>query len=174
MYGQEFERRAEEIVARYPQPRGAVMPLLHLVQEQKGFIPPDAEEWIARRLGLTPSFVHGVTTFYTMYRTAPCGEYLIQLCTTVSCMLRGCDHVLEHIKNRLGIEVGETTPDGKFTLVTVECLGSCGTAPMMQVNDDYYEDMDIERVDALLDALAAGREPPFPPGPGPKRVLVGD
>ena len=172
MFDAEFEKRADEIIARYPQPRGAVMPLLYLVQEHEGWVTLEGEEWIAARLGLAPSYVHGVTTFYTMYRTSECGKYLLQLCTTVSCMLRGCDNVLEHIKQRLGIEEGETTPDGRFTLVTVECLGSCGTAPVMQVNDDYYEDLDIERVDALLDALAQDRPVPFSPGPGPQRVMV--
>lgn len=170
MFGEEFEKRVDEVVARYPQPRGAVMPLLHMFQEEQGYVTPQGETWIAERLGLTPAYVHGVTTFYTMYRTSEQGKYLLQLCTTVSCMLRGCDNVLEHIKKRLGIEEGETTPDGRFTLVTVECLGSCGTAPMMQVNDDYYEDLDIERADGLLDALERGERPA--PGKGPHRVLV--
>ena len=170
MFGEAFEKKVDQMVARYPQPRGAVMPLLHMVQEEAGYVSPEAEAWIAQRLGLAPAYVHGVTTFYTMYRTSKQGRYLLQLCTTVSCMLRGCDNVLEHIKKRLGIEEGETTADGTFTLVTVECLGSCGTAPMMQVNDDYYEDLDIERVDALLDALERGERPE--PGPGPCRVLV--
>jgi NADH-quinone oxidoreductase subunit E len=170
VYGEEFERRAEAMIARYPFARAAIMPLLHLVQETNGHISLDAEEWIADRLDVSPSYVHGVTTFYTMYRTSECGENLLQVCTTLSCMLRGCDRIVEHVKKRLGIEVGETTEDGKFTLMTVECLGSCGTAPMMQVNDDYYEDLDIERTDALLDALARGERPQ--PGPGPSRVLV--
>ena len=170
MYGEQFEEQIDQLVARYPQPRGALMPALHLVQEIHGFVTPEAESWIADRLGLKPAYVHGVTTFYTMYRTGETGKYLLQLCTTVSCMLRGCDPLLEHIKNRLGIEEGETTADGKFTLVTVECLGSCGTAPMMQVNDDYYEDLDIARVDALLDALERDEKPT--PGPGPLRVIV--
>ncbi len=170
MYGEKFEAEVQRIVARYPQPRGALMPVLHLAQEAHGYLTPEAELWIADRLGLKPAYVHGVTTFYTMYRTGATGKYLLQLCTTVSCMLRGCDRLLDHIKQRLGIEEGETTPDGTFTLVTVECLGSCGTAPMMQVNDDYYEDLDIERVDALLDALARGERPE--PGPGPRRVNV--
>jgi NADH-quinone oxidoreductase E subunit len=166
----DFLRAADAIVARYPQPRGAVMPLLHLAQEREGFVSLEAEQWIAQRLGLTPSYVHGITTFYTMYRTAECGKFLLQLCTTVSCLLRGCDPLLNHIKARLGIETGETTADGLFTLVTVECLGSCGTAPVMQVNDDYYEDLDIARTDALLDALARGERPA--PGKGPQRVTV--
>lgn len=170
MHGPEFEKTADAIVARYPQPRGAVMPLLHLCQEHDGHVSLDAENWVARRLGLSSSFVHGITTFYTMYRTAPCGKYLLQVCTTVSCMLRGCDRVVDHLRRRLGIEVGETTPDGLFTLVRVECLGSCGTGPVIQVNDDYYEDLDIARTDALLDALARGERPE--PGKGPSRVMV--
>ncbi len=170
MYGSEFEKQADAIVARYPQPRGAVMPLLHLVQEHAGYVTLEGEVWIGQKLGLTPSYVHGIATFYTMYRTAECGKHLLQFCTTVSCMLRGCDNVLAHIKKRLGIEVGETTPDGMFTLMTVECLGSCGTGPVMQVDDDYYEDLDIARADAVIDAFARGERPR--PGQGPKRVLV--
>ena len=170
MYGPDFEKEAAALVARYPQPRGAVMPLLWLVQSRVGHVPLEAEQWIAERLGLTPSFVHGITTFYTMYRTAPAGKHVVQVCTTVSCMLRGADPVLAHIKQKLGVEVGETTPDGMFTLVTVECLGSCGTAPTIQVNDDYFEDMDIARTNEILDALARGEKPK--PGPGPHRVYV--
>jgi NADH-quinone oxidoreductase subunit E len=170
VYGPDFERQVNELVARYPQPRGAIMPVLLLIQERAGHVSLEAESWAAHRLGLTPSFVHGTVSFYTMYRTAECGKFLLQLCTTVSCMLRGCDPLLEHVKKRLGIEVGETTADGLFTLVTVECLGSCGTGPVIQVNDDYYEDLDIPRVDALLDALARGERPA--PGPGPRRVVV--
>lgn len=170
MYGAEFERQVDEIVARYPQPRGAVMPLLHLVQETTGWVSLEAEQFVAGRLGLTPSFVHGIVTFYTMYRTAECGKYLLQFCTTVSCMLRGCDPLLAHIQRKLGIKIGETTPDGMFTLVTVECLGSCGSGPVMQVNDDYYEDLDIERTEAILEALRRGERPE--PGPGPRRAVV--
>lgn len=170
MYGPDFEREVEALIARYPEPRGAVMPLLHRVQELKGYIPLEAEEWLAARVGLSPAQVHGIVTFYTMYRTVECGRYLLQFCSTVSCMLRGSDAVLAHVKQRLGIETGETTKDGLFTLVTVECLGSCGTGPVVQINDDYYEDLDIPRVDAILDALARGERPE--PGRGPRRVYV--
>jgi NADH-quinone oxidoreductase E subunit len=170
MYGPEFERQADALVALYPLKKQAVMPLLHLVQERDGWVSLQAESWIGERLGLTPAYVHGVSTFYTMYRTAPGGKHLLQVCTTVSCMLRGCDRVVEHIEQKLGIEVGETTEDGLFTLVRVECLGSCGTAPVIQVDDDYHEDMDIARTDALIDALRRGEQPK--PGPGPSRVLV--
>ncbi len=170
MYGPEFEKEVDALVAKYPRPRGAVMPLLWLVQDKAGHVALEAEQWIAERLGLTPSFVHGITTFYTMYRVAPAGKYVVQVCTTVSCMLRGADPLLEHIKHKLGIEVGETTADGMFTLLTVECLGSCGTAPVAQINDEYYEDLDIARTSEILDALARGETPP--PGPGPHRVYV--
>ena len=170
MYGPEFEKEADELVALYPVMKQAVMPLLHLVQERDGWISLQAETWIAERLGLTPAFVHGVSSFYTMYRTAPVGKHLLQVCTTVSCMLRGCDTVLEHLQKKLGIEVGETTEDGMFTLVRVECLGSCGTAPVIQVDDDYHEDMDIARTDALIAALRRGERPPA--STGPNRVMV--
>lgn len=170
MYGPEFEREVDALAARYPEPRGAVMPLLHRIQELKGHISLEAEEWLAARLGLSPAQVHGIVTFYTMYRTVECGKYLLQFCSTVCCMLRGSDTVLSHIKKKLGIEPGETTKDGLFTLVTVECLGSCGTGPVMQVNDDYYEDLDISRADAILDALARGERPE--PGRGPRRVFM--
>jgi NADH-quinone oxidoreductase E subunit len=172
VFDEAFEKQADEIVARYPQPRGAVMPLLHMVQERNGWISLEGEVWVAEKLGLTPAYVHATATFYTMYRTSETGKYLLQVCTTVSCMLRGSDVIVDHIKRKLKIEVGETTPDGLFTLVTVECLGSCGTAPMIQVNDDYYEDLDIERTDALIDALAQDKPVPFEPGPGPRRVSV--
>jgi len=92
-------------------------------------------------------------TFYTMYKQRPTGKYHIQLCTTLSCMLRGSDDLLEHLKKKLAIDVGEVTPDGKFSLARVECLGSCGTAPMFQLNDDFHEDLTIDKVDQLLDSL---------------------
>lgn len=170
MYGAEFENQADALIAKYPRAKQAVMPLLHLVQERDGWISLQAESWIAGKLSLTPAYVHGISTFYTMYRTAPCGKHMLQVCTTVSCMLRGCDRLLDHIKESLGIEIGETTEDGLFTLINVECLGSCGTAPVIQVDDDYYEDMDIPRADALIDALRRGQRPT--PGTGPRRVMV--
>jgi NADH-quinone oxidoreductase subunit E len=170
MYGPEFERQVDELVTRYPQPRGALLPVLHLCQRQENHISPRAEEWVAERLGLTPAFVHGTITFYTMFRTEPAGEHVIWVCTTLSCMLRGSDQLLAHLKERLGVEVGGTTEDGKFTLLTAECLGSCGTAPMMQIDDDYYEDLTGERVDEILRTLAAGGRPE--PGPGPARTYM--
>jgi NADH-quinone oxidoreductase subunit E len=131
-----------------------MLPVLWLVQRQQGWVSLEAEEWIGRRLGVEPSHVHGCVTFYTMYKPKPSGRHHIQVCTTVSCMLRGCDELLAHIEKKLGIHPGETTRDGKFSLVKVECLGSCDTAPMLQLNDDYHENLTPESVDRLLDGLA--------------------
>ena len=154
MYGPEFEKEVDRIVARYPQKRAALLPVLWEVQKQKGWIDAEAETWVAERLGTSPAHVHGAVTFYTMYKQRPMGKYHIQVCTTLSCMLRGSDELVEHLEKKLDIKVGEVTPDGKFSLVRVECLGSCGTAPMFQLNDDYYEDLTLEMVDKLLDGLS--------------------
>lgn len=154
MLGSDFEKRVDAIVAKYPQPKAALLPVLWEVQKAKGSIDLHAEEWVAKRLGVAASHVHGCVTFYTMYKPQPSGTYHIQLCTTLSCMLRGSDDLLAHLEKKLGIKNGETTPDGKFSLVRVECLGSCGTAPMFQLNDDYHENLTIESVDRLLASLA--------------------
>ena len=153
MFGSEFERKVDAIVAKYPQPKAALLPVLWEVQNAKGAIDLEAEAWVALRLGVEPSHVHGCVTFYTMYKQRPSGRFHIQLCTTLSCMLRGSDELMRHLENKLGIKEGETTPAGKFSLVRVECLGSCGTAPMFQLNDTYYENLTIEAVDRLLTSL---------------------
>ena len=153
MFGPEFEKQVDEIVGRYPHPRAALLPVLWAVQRRKGWVDLDAETWVARRLDISPAHVHGAVTFYTMFKQKPSGKYHIQICTTLSCMLRGSDELLEHIERRLGVKPGQTTPDGKFSLVRVECLGSCGTAPMLQLNDDYHENLTPENVDRLLGSL---------------------
>jgi NADH-quinone oxidoreductase subunit E len=153
MYGPEFEKKVDAIVARYPHAQAAMLPVLWEVQRHKGWIDAEGEAWIAERLGTSAARVHGCVTFYTMYKQKPSGKYHIQVCTTLSCMLRGSDELVEHLKQKLGIDIGETTADGKFSLVRVECLGSCGTAPMFQLNDDYHEDLTPEKADRILDAL---------------------
>ena len=153
MYGTDFEKQVDTIVARYPQKRAALLPVLWEVQKSKGWIDAEAEAWVADRLGTTPAHVHGAVTFYTMYKQRPMGKYHIQVCTTLSCMLRGSDELVDHLRKKFGIKEGEVTPDGKFSLVRVECLGSCGTAPMFQLNDDYHENLTLEGVDRLLDGL---------------------
>jgi NADH-quinone oxidoreductase subunit E len=153
MFGPDFESRVDRLVEKYPKPRAALLPILWEIQREKGWIDAEAEAWAAERVGVSPAFVHGVVTFYTMYKQQPTGKYHIQVCTTLSCMLRGSDELLDHLKQKLGIGLGETTADGKFSLQRVECLGSCGTAPMFQLNDDYHEDLTPERVDQLLESL---------------------
>ena len=149
----EFEKKVDAIVALYPEPQAALLPVLWEVQRSNGWIDAESEAWVGQRLSLSPAHVHGAVTFYTMYKQKPSGKYHIQVCTTVSCMLRGSDELVEHLKHKLGIELGQITPDGRFSLARVECLASCGTAPMFQLNDDYHEDMSRERVDHLLDGL---------------------
>lgn len=163
-----------EIIGRYPpgRQRSAVMPLLDLAQRQMaadglkatppygGWIPRAAMDEIARILDLPPIRVYEVATFYSMYNLAPVGVNLVQVCTTTPCWLCGSDGIVKTCQDKLGIGVGETTPDGKFTLVEVECMGACVNAPMVQVNDDYYEDLTPERTGSLIDSLAQGKKPP--------------
>jgi len=153
MYGAEFEQKVDAILARYPQAKAALLPVLWEAQKAEGWVTSEAEAWVADRLGVSAAHVHGCVTFYTMYKQRPLGKYHIQVCTTLTCMLRCCDELVDHLKQKLGIEEGQVTPDGKFSLVRVECLGSCGSAPMFQLNDDYHEDLSLAKVDALLDAL---------------------
>ena len=150
MFTEENLRKIEEIRKRYPKPMAAVLPVLWLAQEQFGWISEEVMHYVAEVLDVPFSHILGVVTFYTMYNKKPVGKYHIQICANVSCMLRNSDSLVEHLERRLAIKVGETTPDKMFTLDVVECLGSCGTAPMMQVNDDYYENLDAEKVDLLL------------------------
>jgi NADH-quinone oxidoreductase subunit E len=116
---------------------------------------PDVLREVAGILGIPPIAARSVASFYTMYNRKPVGRYLIQVCTNLSCSLMGAEHIVERLRQKLGIDVGETTPDDLFTLMTVECLGSCGTAPMMQINDDYYENLTEERLDQILAELSA-------------------
>ncbi|MCL4539588.1 MAG: NADH-quinone oxidoreductase subunit NuoE [Bacteroidetes bacterium] len=151
MFTEENLRKVEEIRKRYPKPMAALLPVLWVAQEQFGWISEDVMHYIADLLGLPFNHVLGVVTFYTMYNRKPVGKYHIQVCANVSCMLRGSDNLIEHIEHRLGVKVGETTSDKMFTLSEVECLGSCGTAPMMQVNNDYYDNLTAEKIDNLLE-----------------------
>jgi len=153
MFSAGFEQRVDALVQRYPEPKAAMLMVLWEVQKEKGWIDSQSEAWVAERLGTSPAQVHGVVSFYTMYKQKPMGRHHIQVCTTLSCMLRGSDELMEHLKTKLGIDEGEVTEDGKFSLVRVECLGSCGTAPMFQLNDDYHEDLTLDSVDRLLDGL---------------------
>lgn len=130
-----------------------MLPVLYLAQEEFGHLSYDAIAYVAKLMGQSPARVHGVVSFYTMFNVKPVGRYHIQVCRTLSCALRGAERVTGLIRKTLGIEVGQTTADGKFTLSEVECLASCGTAPMMQINDDYYENLTEEKVSEILGAL---------------------
>ena len=168
---EENERQAEKIIARYPAGRqqSAVMPLLDLAQRQvgaetqtQGWLPVPVMEYIGRQLDMPYMRVYEVATFYTMYNLAPVGRYHVQVCGTTPCMLRGSDDVFAACKNK-GLVKGATTPDGLFTLTEVECLGACANAPMVQINDDNYEDLTYDSMTAVLDTLAAGKQPKIGP-----------
>jgi NADH-quinone oxidoreductase E subunit len=167
------ERRAagDKIIAKYPAGRqaSAVIPLLDLAQRQNGgWLPRAAMDHVAAVLGMAPIRVYEVATFYTMFNLNPVGRYHVQVCTTTPCWLRDSDAVLNACRKKLGVEVGGTTADGKFTLSEVECLGACVNAPMVQINDDYYEDLDARSTEAILDALARGEKPKMGPQSGRK------
>ncbi|MEJ2634893.1 MAG: NAD(P)H-dependent oxidoreductase subunit E [Calditrichia bacterium] len=143
----------DAIVKKYPERRGALLPVLHLAQREFGWISRDAMRYISELLDIPLTNVLDTASFYTMFKLQPAGKYHIQLCSTLSCALRGSRQIYEHVSQKYGIGDGEVTPDGKFSLLKVECLGSCGTAPVVQINDDYYEDMTIEKLDKVLDGL---------------------
>ena len=147
------ERKLQEILDRYPTKMAATMPLLHLCQEQSGYITDEALQYVSERLDLSPAHVKGVVTFYTLYNQHPVGRHQVWVCRTLPCALRGALDVIDHCEKRLGIKCGETTVDGKVTLRSAECLASCGTAPMMQVDKDYHENLTRERVDQILTKL---------------------
>jgi NADH-quinone oxidoreductase E subunit len=152
-FSPETYKEFEATVARYPKKEAAILPVLYLAQQEFGYLGPEAIEYVARLMGQSPARVHGVVSFYTMLKTKPIGRHHIQVCRTLPCALRGAEQLTSFIKKALGIEVGQTTADGRFTLSEVECLASCGTAPMMQVNDDYYENLTDEKVTEILASL---------------------
>jgi NADH-quinone oxidoreductase subunit E len=158
---------AQDMIARYPagRQRSAVMPLLDLAQRQvgaelntQGWLPLPVIEFVAKELAMPVMRVLEVATFYTMYNIAPIGRFHVQVCATTPCMLRGSDDIMAACKAR-GMKKGHTTPDGLFSLTEVECMGNCASAPMVQINDDNYEDLTPERLDFVLDELVAGRPP---------------
>lgn len=139
------------LLERYPEKSSLMLPSLWMVQYQEGWISPEAMQFLAQKLECSPMDVYSVASFYTMFNLKPVGKYHIQLCKTLSCMLRGSQKMQAHIENKLGIKAGQTTKDGKFTFSLVECLGSCGTAPCMSFNDDYVENLTLEKLDELID-----------------------
>jgi NADH-quinone oxidoreductase subunit E len=148
---------AKEIIGRYPLPKSALIPLLHLAQEQDGHITDEAMEHIAELVGVTPAEVIGTCSFYEMFKREPVGTYLVNVCTNISCMLLGGEELLHHLEERLGIKPGSTTPDGVFTLEDVECIAACTEAPCLTVNYRYFHQITHDEADRLLDDLRAGR-----------------
>lgn len=155
MLSEESKSRIQGFREEYPDPGSALLPALYLAQKDYGgWLPDQAYEELSVLMGLPPAFVAATASFYTMFNRKPVGEHVIQVCTNVSCSLLGAEHLLETLGRKLGIKPGETTADGKFTLLEVECLGSCGTAPMMQVDDRYCENLTEDGVDQILSSLA--------------------
>uniref|UniRef100_A0A1B6DS62 NADH dehydrogenase [ubiquinone] flavoprotein 2, mitochondrial n=1 Tax=Clastoptera arizonana TaxID=38151 RepID=A0A1B6DS62_9HEMI len=164
-FNPENKKRADAILSIYPEghKRAAMIPLLDLAQRQHGWLPISAMHKVADILSLPKMRVYEVATFYTMFMRKPVGKYHLQVCTTTPCWLRGSDDILNCIKSKLDIEVGGSTKDGQFTLSEVECLGACVNAPMVQINDDYYEDLEVKDIEEILTDLEAGKKPK--PGP---------
>jgi len=146
-------REFEATVARYPKKEAAMLPVLYLAQREFGHLGPEAIEYVAKLMEQPPARVHGVVSFYTMYNMKPIGRHHIQVCRTLPCALRGAETVTDLLKQKLGIQPGQTSSDGRFTLSEVECLASCGTAPMMQINDDYYENLTEEKINEILESM---------------------
>ncbi len=152
-FSEEKLKKVSEIIARYPEDRqkSALLPVLHLAQEQFGWLSVEAMDYVAALLSLEPVEVYEVATFYSMYNLKPVGKYLFEVCQTGPCMINGSDDIIAYIGERLGIKPGETTADGLFTLKTVECLGACGYAPMMQLGKHYREHLTKDKVDAIIE-----------------------
>jgi NADH-quinone oxidoreductase E subunit len=146
-------KKLEALLDRYPEKQAAMLPVLWLAQEQNGWISPEVMKYVGAKLEVPPSKVYEVVTFYTMFHQEPIGKFHFQVCRTLSCQLCGSESITKLLEKRLGIKKGQTSQDGRFTLSEVECLASCGTAPMLQLNDDYHENLTAEKLNALIDSL---------------------
>jgi NADH-quinone oxidoreductase subunit E len=147
------EKRIEEIKNEYPDHRSAIMPALFIAQEELGSITAEAVNWVAQKVGVAPVHVMEVASFYTMYYKKPVGKYHFQVCRTLSCALRGAKKITEHLHKRFGVKPGEVSQDGMWSYEDVECLGSCGTAPMCEVNDRYFENLTPERLEEIIQQI---------------------
>src|SRR5437764_1565755 len=152
-FSPQSKQQIDRLLMQYPTKQAALLPVLHVAQDQFGYLPDEALELVAKTLELPPAHVFGVITFYTMFHREKHARNELLVCTNVSCMLRGAYDILHHIERRLGVKPGETTPDGAFTLVEEECLAACANAPMMICGDDYFLDLTPAKVDAALDDL---------------------
>ncbi|HKX29072.1 MAG TPA: NADH-quinone oxidoreductase subunit NuoE [Blastocatellia bacterium] len=153
MLSEANEKKLDEFITHYPVKRSAILPALYLAQEEHGYVTDEDIKYLAKRLDMRVNEVEEVVTFYTMYSRQPVGKYKLQVCRTLSCMLLGAEQITERISRKLGCKLGGTTPDGKFTLSEVECLGYCDLAPVLQVNFDYHDQVTPESVEKLIDTL---------------------
>lgn len=149
----EIQTRVDEVFSHYPNREAAMLPILHILQGEFGYASDEVMKLTAELTGVPQIRVYNVVSFYTLFKRKPTGKYLLQVCRTLSCSLMGAEGLLKTLQEKLGIEEGETTRDGKFTLMAVECLASCGTAPVMQINEDYYENLTPAKLDQILDSL---------------------
>jgi NADH-quinone oxidoreductase E subunit len=149
----ETDRRIDELLARFPMKGSALLPALYLVQEEKGHVSDESMEYVASKIGVSPAFVAGVVSFYTMFRRRPVGRHHIQVCRTLPCALGGADGLMAHLRTRLGIKDGETRADGTISLASVECLGACDRAPFIQINDREHGPVDTGKMDEILKGL---------------------
>ncbi len=152
-FSEENEKKFQELLKRYPKKDSLTLPSLWMIQYQDGWICEDAMKYLAKKLDMSPMDIYSIASFYSMFHLKPIGKYNIQICKTLSCQLRGSRNIKKHIENRLGIKAGETTEDMKFTITEVECLGSCGTAPCVCVNDDYIQNSTPEMIDEIIGKL---------------------
>jgi NADH-quinone oxidoreductase subunit E len=152
-FSEKNEQKFQELLTKYPKKDSLMLPALWMIQHQESWISLQAMEYLAQRLDTSAMHVYSVASFYTMFHLEPVGKYNIQVCKTLSCMLRGSEDIKKHIENRLGIKAGESTKDMKFTITEVECLGSCGTAPCVCINDDYIQNTTPQMIDEVLDGL---------------------
>lgn len=151
MFSEDAIREIDRIRAKYPTARAALLPAIYVAQQEFGWLSSDAYEAVADILGVPRAVARGVGTFYAMYKNAPAGRNVVQLCTNVSCMILGAGKLVDFLKNRYGLEPGGTTPDNRYSLVIMECIGACGTAPAMLVNDDFYENLTEKYIEEILE-----------------------
>lgn len=154
MFSKAVEKEFQELLTKYPSKRSALIPALYIVQRELGYLTDEGIHYVANLIGLTPAQVVEVASFYLLLFRQPVGENVLWVCHNLSCTLRGAEEIIEHLEKKLNIEVGQTTSDNKFTLFRQECLASCDTAPVMQVNEDYEENLTLNRVDQILEKLA--------------------
>ncbi len=147
----------DAVVKKYPGKRSALLPVLHMAQEDFGYLSMETQQMVADLLDVRLMVVREVVTFYTMFREKPCGTYLLEVCTNAGCMLNGADELLQHMTETLGIKVGQTTPDGMFTVTEVECAGACAGAPVVQINNKYHEKVDAGYMDAFITKVSGGK-----------------